>query len=76
MGLGMRAIGLYIVTSPVTWGGGSDYCVPVESKHLNRCEKFDASLGICRNGYVECPLIEREGDGIEVLDVLSAMTTV
>jgi ADP-heptose:LPS heptosyltransferase len=71
-GLGVKAIGLYIVTSPVTWGVGSDSCVPVESAHLKGCEKFDAKLGFCRNGYVECPLIKREGDGIEIVDVLRA----
>ena len=63
---------MYIVTSPVTWGVDSDFCVPVESAHLKGCEKFDAKLGFCRNGYVECPLIKREGDGIEIADVLRA----
>ena len=71
-GLGVKSIGLYIVTSPVTWGGGADSCIAVESAHLKRCEKFDAGLGFCRNGYIECPLIERDGDGIEIGDVLRA----
>ena len=69
-GLGVKTIGLYIVTSPVTWGGGADSCLAVESAHLGRCDKFDSGLGICRNGYMECPLIERDGDGIEIVDVL------
>jgi ADP-heptose:LPS heptosyltransferase len=72
-GLAVHTIGLYIATSPVTWGGDSERCCAVESRHLSRCENFDEGLGICRNSYVECPLIVQEGDGIEVLDVIQAL---
>lgn len=73
-GLGVRAVGLYIVTSPLTWGGDTDHCVSIESNHLRRCERFDPLIGLCRNHYRECPLIEREGDGIDVKDVLDLLS--
>lgn len=72
-GIGIKTVGLYIVTSPVLWGGDPPYAFPVESRHLPRCENFEEVLGVCRNRYVTCPLIEREGDGIEVSDVLTAI---
>ncbi|MBN9657088.1 MAG: hypothetical protein J0H49_02865 [Acidobacteria bacterium] len=72
-GLGVNTIGLYIVTSAALWGGDPAHLFPVESRHLRRCENFEEVLGICRNRYVTCPLIEREGDGIEVCDVLTAL---
>ncbi len=72
-GIGVRTVGLYIVTSPSLWGGDPAYLFPVESRHIPRCENFEEVLGICRNRYITCPLIEREGDGIEVSDVLMAI---
>ena len=51
-------------------GGKAQYSFPIESRHLKRCDNFDRLLGICRNQYVRCPLIEAEGDGIRVPDVL------
>jgi ADP-heptose:LPS heptosyltransferase len=74
-GIGVRTIGLYIVTSPIMWGGDPCYSCPAESRHLQRCQNFERRLGICRNHYVTCPLIETEGDGIEVSDVLALVRT-
>jgi ADP-heptose:LPS heptosyltransferase len=70
-GIGVKTIGLYIVTSPRMWGGDPAYLFPVESRHLRRCDNFNVLLGICRNHYTTCPLIQEEGDGIEVPDVLA-----
>lgn len=73
---GKSSIGLYVVTSAVTWGGGGDRCKAIESRHLRRCDRFDPLLGICRNDYVECPLLQKEGDGISVFDVLQALDSI
>lgn len=70
-GLGVRAVGIYIVTSGVTWGGAADGSACIESEHLSRCEKFNASIGLCVNDRRACPIIEKEGDGIQVEDVLT-----
>lgn len=69
-GLGTPSVGLYITTSASMWGGGQG-AFAIESRHLRRCENFDRHLGICRNRYVECPLLAEEGDGIDVADVVS-----
>lgn len=71
--VGVRTVGLYIVSSPEMWGGEPAFALPVESAHLRSCENYDDVLGICRNGYVQCPLIEQNGDGIEVGDVLARL---
>lgn len=70
-GLGVGAIGLYIMTCPTMWGGDAEYCIPLTSPHLRRCENFDKRLGFCRNGYTPCPLIAKEGDGIDVETVFN-----
>lgn len=70
-GLGVRAVGLYIVTSGITWGGAAAESACIASDHLSRCGRFDASIGVCINGRRLCPLVEQEGDGIAVEDVLA-----
>ncbi len=69
-GMGVRSVGLYIVTSSKVWGGTGSLCSALESPHLSRCEKYDGLLGICKNGYRKCALLNTEGDGITVEDVL------
>lgn len=68
--IGVRTVGLYIVTSSTLWGGVRAFSWPMESDHLRKCEKFDDTLGICRNQYVPCPLVAAHGDGITVAAVL------
>jgi ADP-heptose:LPS heptosyltransferase len=74
-GLGVGAIGLYIVTSPTMWGADVEHFIALTSAHLPRCENFDKRLGFCRNGYTTCPLITKEGDGIDVEKVFNHVLT-
>ena len=70
-GLGIRYVGLYITTSAQIWGGNATSGRALESAHLQRCANYDSVLGICRNGYRACDLVTKDGDGIEVEDVLT-----
>ncbi len=75
-GLGVRAVGIYIVTSGVTWGGGAEGSACIESTHLSRCDNLDTLIGVCINDRRACPLVEQEGDGISVEDVLTLVRTI
>lgn len=74
--LGVNSLGIYITTSPVTWGGVTDKFRCISSSHMLGCKNFYAYFGMCMNNKQKCEEISNGKDDVLVSDVLGKINQI